>query len=381
MLCCGQSDFGQLGIIDSSTDVLELCMSTFSHANLIKEVACGLKHSVFLLEDGRVYSSGHNGMGQLGQDHGKPEPGHVTALADEHIIHVACGQSHSLALTNQGQLFSWGAGTEGQLGHSTTDASIPVPRLIKKLSQQKIQQVSCGNHHCLALADDGQLYTWGQNNHGQLGLGSGFGSQSSPQRVKSLEGIPLAQVVAGGYHSFTLSLSGAVFGWGKNSEGQLGLNDEKVRESPCLVKPLRTHKVVYISCGEGHTAILTKTGGLFTFGAGSYGQLGHDSLHNEINPRRVLELMGSEVSQIACGRHHTLAFVPSSGIIYAFGCGELGQLGTGLTCNVNCPTVVKGKWAAHRGQIPTQDGIHRTPGLFAALDEWRCVALMLAFAA
>ncbi|KAM8940138.1 putative E3 ubiquitin-protein ligase HERC3 [Pelodytes ibericus] len=353
MLCWGQSAYGQLGISHGSPAVVsEPYKSNFSLAHCIKEVACGGNHSLFLLEDGQVYSCGWNCAGQLGQTHDEQEPGLVTTLTDERIIYVACGQSHNLALNYQGQLFSWGAGNEGQLGHSTTEASSPVPRLIKKLSQQKIQQVSCGNQHCLALADDGQLFTWGQNNHGQLGLGIGFGSQSSPQRVKSLQGIPLAQVVAGGYHSFTLSLSGAVFGWGKNSEGQLGLNDNKVRDSPCHVKPLRTQKVVYISCGEEHTAILTKAGGLFTFGAGGCGQLGHDCLHNEMNPRRVLELMGSEVSQIACGRQHTLAFVPSSGTLYAFGSGELGQLGTGQTHNVKCPIVVKGKWAANRGQVP-----------------------------
>lgn len=74
---------------------------------------------------------------------------------------------------------------------------------------------------------DGQFFAWGQNNHGQLGLGKEFPSQASPQRVKSLDGIPLAQVAAGGAHSFALSLSGAVFGWGKNTSGQLGLSDER----------------------------------------------------------------------------------------------------------------------------------------------------------
>jgi len=117
------------------------------------------------------------------------------------------------------------------------------------------------------------------------------------------------------------------------------------------VKLLRTQKVVYISCGEEHTAVLTKSGGVFTFGAGSCGQLGHDSMNDEVNPRRVLELMGSEVTQIACGRQHTLAFVPSSGLIYAFGCGARGQLGTGHTCNVKCPSPVKGYWASHSGQL------------------------------
>ncbi|XP_073494150.1 probable E3 ubiquitin-protein ligase HERC3 isoform X1 [Phyllobates terribilis] len=353
MLCWGQSAFGQLGFNHGILTITpEPRISTFPLSNFIRQVACGEDHSVFLLEDGRVYSCGCNSVGQLGHDHEDITPGYVNTLANEHVIHVACGQAHCVALTSQGQLFSWGAGSEGQLGHSTAELSIPVPRLIKKFNQQKILQISCGSQHCLALSDDGQLFTWGQNAQGQLGLGQGITQQSSPQRVKSLEGIPLAQVTAGGYHSFALSLSGAVFGWGKNSSGQLGLNDEQVRESPCHVKPLRSQKVVYISCGQEHTAVLTKNGGLFTFGAGDHGQLGHDSIHNEINPRRVLELMGSEVSQIACGRQHTVAFVPSSGVLYAFGCGEHGQLGTGRTSNVICPTAVKGRWSAHDVQNP-----------------------------
>ncbi|XP_068831464.1 probable E3 ubiquitin-protein ligase HERC3 isoform X2 [Capricornis sumatraensis] len=352
MLCWGYWSLGQPGISPNLQGIVaEPQVCGFISDRSVKEVACGGNHSVFLLEDGEVYTCGVNTKGQLGHEREGNKPEQIGALADQHIVHVACGESHSLALSDQGQLFSWGAGSDGQLGLMTTEDSVAVPRLIQKLNQQTILQVSCGNWHCLALAADGQFFTWGRNSHGQLGLGKEFPSQASPQRVRSLEGIPLAQVVAGGAHSFALSLSGAVFGWGMNNAGQLGLSDEKDRESPCHVKLLRTQKVVYISCGEEHTAVLTKSGGVFTFGAGSCGQLGHDSMNDEVNPRRVLELMGSEVTQIACGRQHTLAFVPSSGLIYAFGCGARGQLGTGHTCNVKCPSPVKGYWAAHSGQL------------------------------
>uniref|UniRef100_A0A8D0PDV7 HECT-type E3 ubiquitin transferase n=1 Tax=Sus scrofa TaxID=9823 RepID=A0A8D0PDV7_PIG len=352
MLCWGYWSLGQPGISTNLQGIVaEPQVCGFISDRSVKEVACGGDHSVFLLEDGEVYTCGLNTKGQLGHEREGNKPEQIGALADEHIVHVACGESHSLALSDRGQLFSWGAGSDGQLGLMTTEESVAVPRLIQKLNQQTILQVSCGNWHCLALAADGQFFTWGKNSHGQLGLGKEFPSQASPQRVRSLEGIPLAQVAAGGAHSFALSLSGAVFGWGMNNAGQLGLSDEEDRESPCHVKLLRAQKVVYISCGEEHTAVLTKSGGVFTFGAGSCGQLGHDSMNDEVNPRRVLELMGSEVTQIACGRQHTLAFVPSSGLIYAFGCGARGQLGTGHTCNVKCPSPVKGYWAAHSGQL------------------------------
>ncbi|ELK09597.1 Putative E3 ubiquitin-protein ligase HERC4 [Pteropus alecto] len=93
-------------------------------------------------------------------------------------------------------------------------------------------------------------------------------------------------------------------------------------------------------------------GGVFTFGAGGYGQLGHNSTSHEINPRKVFELMGSIVTQIACGRQHTSAFVPSSGRIYSFGLGGNGQLGTGSTSNRKSPFTVKGNWFPYNGQCP-----------------------------
>ncbi|CDQ87218.1 unnamed protein product [Oncorhynchus mykiss] len=265
----------------------------------------------------------------------------VVALDTQKIGVVSCGQAHSMALNEQGQVFAWGAGGGGQLGLGTAEETVPIPRLIKKLCEHRISQIMCGNKHCIALSKDGQLFTWGQNLSGQLGLGKGEPSTLSPQPLKSLSGIPLAQITAGGDHSFALSLSGAVFGWGKNSAGQLGLNDKQDRSVPCHIKFLRSQKVVYISCGDEHTAALTKDGGLFTFGDGSRGQLGHDSTNNEPLPRQVQELMGSEVSQIACGRHHTLAFVPSSGLVYAFGCNTNGQLGTGTRGDIKSPLPVK----------------------------------------
>ncbi|XP_024118863.1 probable E3 ubiquitin-protein ligase HERC4, partial [Oryzias melastigma] len=166
-------------------------------------------------------------------------------------------------------------------------------------------------------------------------------SISVPQHLQSLQGIPFAKIAAGGAHSFALTLSGAVFGWGRNKFGQLGLNDTNDRCFPALLKSLRSQKVIDVSCGEDHTAALTKEGGVFTFGAGGYGQLGHNSTNHEVNPRKVFELMGNKVTQIACGRQHTLAFTPSSGKMDSFGLGGNGQLGTRSTCNRKSPAPIK----------------------------------------
>uniref|UniRef100_A0A8D3C2Z8 HECT and RLD domain containing E3 ubiquitin protein ligase 3 n=1 Tax=Scophthalmus maximus TaxID=52904 RepID=A0A8D3C2Z8_SCOMX len=308
MLCWGTAKDGQLGIGLERNPVFEPRNCPVFSGRGLKEVACGGLHSMFLLHDGSVYTCGSNGCGQLGHDKPGTSPELVGALDTQKITVVSSGRAHSMAVNEQGQVFAWGAGEGGQLGLGTAEVAVRIPRLVKRLCDHRISQVMCGNQHCIALSRDGQLFTWGQNTSGQLGLGKGETSKLFPHPLKSLAD-----------HSFALSLSGAVFGWGKNRAGQLGLNDKQDRAVPCHIKFLRSQKVVYISCGDEHTAALTKDGGLFTFGA----------------------LMGTEVSQITCGRHHTLAFVPSSGMVYAFGCNSHGQLGIGILGDARSPFPVK----------------------------------------
>lgn len=108
------------------------------------------------------------------------------------------------------------------------------------------------------------------------------------------------------------------------------------------LKFLNSLKASYISCGENFTAVLTLDGGVFTFGAGMYGQLGHGQISHEYFPRKIPDLMGSQVTQIACGRCHTLVYISSSKRLYSFGLGGNGQLGTSSETTVNTanPTCV-----------------------------------------
>lgn len=357
MLCWGNASYGQLGLggIDEEI-VVEPRKCEFFHGKQVYNVGCGRKHTTFLLEDGTVYTCGCNDLGQLGHERSRKKPEQVVALDAQNIVAVSCGESHTLALNDKGQVFSWGLGSDGQLGLNNFEECVRVPRNIKSLSDVQITQVTCGFWHSHALSRGGQVFSWGQNRYGQLGLGLDGQGIPTPQIIQSLQGIPFAQITAGGAHSFALTPSGAVFGWGRNKFGQLGLNDNNDRHFPTLLKSLRSQRVICISCGEDHTAALTKEGGVFTFGAGGYGQLGHNSTNHEINPRKVFELMGNVVTQIACGRQHTLAFIPSSGKMDSFGLGGNGQLGTRSTCNRKSPAPVKGPWVPSNGPHPTDAG-------------------------
>ncbi|XP_008325809.1 probable E3 ubiquitin-protein ligase HERC4 isoform X1 [Cynoglossus semilaevis] len=342
MLCWGNASYGQLGLggIDEEI-VVEPRICEFFHGKRVSDVGCGRRHTAILLEDGTVYTCGCNDLGQLGHEKTRKKPEQVVALDAQIIVALSCGESHTLALNDNGQIFSWGLGSDGQLGLNNFDECVRVPRNIKILSDVQVTQVACGYWHSLALSKGGHIFSWGQSRYGQLGLGMQGHSVPTPQIIQSLQGIPFAQISAGGAHSFSLTLSGAVFGWGRNNFGQLGLNDTNDRCYPVQLKSLRSQRVMYISCGEDHTVALTKEGGVFTFGAGGYGQLGHGSTNHEINPRKVFELMGNVVSQVACGRQHTLAFTPTSGKIHSFGLGGNGQLGTRSTSNRKSPYPVK----------------------------------------
>ncbi|XP_009946693.1 PREDICTED: probable E3 ubiquitin-protein ligase HERC3, partial [Leptosomus discolor] len=199
--------------------------------------------------------------------------------------------------------------------------------LVTELGNRDIVQIVCGDQHAMALSRGGELFTWGQNAHGQLGVGSQTTLISQPQLVETLKGISLAQIAAGGAHSAAVSLSGAVYSWGKNDFGQLGLGDTEDRDCPSYIGALVHWKAVFISCGADHTAVLSKEGLVCTFGAGGAGQLGHNSTRNELTPRVVAELWGARVSQVACGSQHTLVYVPSLDKVYSFGSNEEGQLG------------------------------------------------------
>ncbi|KAL8206719.1 UNVERIFIED_CONTAM: hypothetical protein K2H54_021411, partial [Gekko kuhli] len=265
-----------------------------------------------------------------GRSHAR-KPRHIKLKKNARVDSLDCETSHLLILSSEGKL------SEHSLDFQNVKSQ---PRLLTELGGKRIVQLACGDHHSMALSKGGELFTWGQNEYGQLGVGREMSSAREPQLVQALEGIPLAKIAAGGSHSMAVSLSGSVYSWGKNAFGQLGLGHTEDRYSPTYVDALEHKKTVFISCGGEHTAVLSKEGLVCTFGAGCYGQLGHNSTRNELYPRFVAELFGARVSEVACGRWHTLVYVPDLGEVYSFGSGSEGQLGNGSKCDQLIPLPV-----------------------------------------
>uniref|UniRef100_A0A665TWZ8 RCC1-like domain-containing protein n=1 Tax=Echeneis naucrates TaxID=173247 RepID=A0A665TWZ8_ECHNA len=207
---------------------------------------------IFLFTDGQVYTWGQDSRGQLGLGRERPSansPQHVKSLSAAPLVQIAAGGEQSFALSVSGAVFGWGRNDRGQLGLGDKYNICPSNVNISLFFLM-------GQYLEIFLFTDGQVYTWGQDSRGQLGLGRERPSANSPQHVKSLSAAPLVQIAAGGEQSFALSVSGAVFGWGRNDRGQLGLGDATGKK---LKKTQHNYtKIIHVSSGMDHTAVLAK---------------------------------------------------------------------------------------------------------------------------
>lgn len=142
-----------------------------------------------------------------------------------------------------------------------------------------------------------------------------------PSLVKFPEPVNVRDIAGGGIHSLALDSDGRVWSWGDNTHGQLGIGSEaEVHASPSTV--VLPRKVLSIAAGWAHSALLTPTGELFTIGWGLYHQLGHGSTQNQLEPRSVDALSGLDAAcggpivQVACGNWHTAGLQASMGGLY-----------------------------------------------------------------
>ncbi|MCY0989338.1 hypothetical protein OV203_19520 [Nannocystis sp. ILAH1] len=264
----GRNDEGQLGQAPGA-DVSTPALLDLPEVVL---VAAGQRHSLALTEDGQVWSFGLNNAGQLGRD-GDSLPAVVPGLED--IVAIAAGGTYSLAVDGTGAVWAWGNNTDGQLGDGMTVDS-PVP---KAISMADAVAVAAGKAHTLAVAPLGSLAACGLNVSGQLGDGLNADNELLPVAVPEFADV--LTVAASGNLSLGLAGDAALWAWGQNFSGQLGLGDTADRPAPTLVPGLPPVRA--ISAGLAHSVILDENGGVWAFGLNSFGQLGKGDSGNATN--------------------------------------------------------------------------------------------------
>lgn len=160
----------------SSFDGVHMTLSLLSRVSRIRftKVASGANHVLCLTDTGCICSFGLGSRGQLGHGdiNARQEPCIIEALAGIKISDIACGHWHSLALSVYKDVYSWGWDEHGQLGQRQRDGRQPVvafPGLVEVCDEDtSFTAISCGNRHSAALADTGILYLWGWNGYGQI---------------------------------------------------------------------------------------------------------------------------------------------------------------------------------------------------------------------
>ena len=151
---------------------------------------------------------------------------------------------------------------------------------------------------------------WGSNEHGQIGTGSGAVIEPLPREIRgSLSGQRIRSVHLGGMHSLAVAEDFAVYGWGSNTSGKLGLNDPQEYPLPELVSCLSSKRIVELDCSLYHTACVSEMGVAFTLGDGALGKLGHGDDDTESYPRPIDDFHNFKVRSVACGIDHTLFLV------------------------------------------------------------------------
>ncbi len=248
---------------------------------------------------------------------------------------------HSIVVNSSGTVYTWGNNQYGQLGNgNNTESNIPVA-VRGLLTGKTITQIAAGSFHSIAVASDGTVYTWGYNYYGQLGNGSNTDSNAPATVSGLLSGKDIIQTAAGNYHSIALASDGTVYTWGYNSDGELGNSDNTESNVPVAVSSLSSAKTItHVAAGGFHSIALASDGTSYTWGSNYYGQLGTGNNTNSNVPVEVGNLLsGKTITQVAAGGSHSIVLT-SNGTVYTWGSNHYGQLGNGNNTDSNVPVLV-----------------------------------------
>ncbi|KAG9153027.1 hypothetical protein Leryth_023920 [Lithospermum erythrorhizon] len=320
----------------------------------VHQIACGVRHASLVTRQGEVFTWGEESGGRLGHGVGKDviRPHLVESLSFSSVDFVACGEFHTCAVTMAGELYTWGDGTHnaGLLGNGS-DVSHWIPkRITGPLEGLQVATVTCGPWHTALITSSGQLFTFGDGTFGVLGHGDRQ-NVSYPREVGSLSGLKTVSVACGVWHTAAVvevimtqsssSIScGKLFTWGDGDKNRLGHGDKEPRLEPTCVPALIDHNFYKIACGHSLTVGLTTSGQVFTMGSTVYGQLGN-SLSDGKLPCLVGDKLAREmVEEIACGAYH-VSVLTSRNEVYTWGKGANGRLGHGDIEDRKVPTLVE----------------------------------------
>jgi len=299
-------------------------------------------------------------------------------IVNDNNEQLELGSKFSVALKTNGEVWTWGSNTYGELGLDSTDSYIDKPLQVETLSN--IVDIGAGNYHAIALDEDGNVYTWGLNNSGQLGNGA-TADEKKPVKLNGLSNI----VKVDAYKNITtaLDIDGNLYAWGEGyektpqiiftevkdvSENVMLTKDRKIMRFDGRIVPIVKNVVklsrnensilaiqdngqvmsiddndtvtnlsitnaVDVKCGNGFSYILDQSQNVYTYGNNANGELGNGTNTTTTAPAKVTSISSAEI--IAAGEGSHGAVGTFDGSIYTTGLNDKGQLGHGDTDNKN----------------------------------------------
>ncbi|TWU26120.1 RCC1 domain-containing protein [Bythopirellula polymerisocia] len=336
-----------LGVATYATASATPIVTPNFNGNAIKQVSAGSAYSLILGDDGAVYSFGWNfngrtglGLTDLESNTFSPTEIDMSSLVGETVAKVETGGTFSLLLTEDGDVFSFGDNSAGQAGVGTNVSEVPTASPINKtyIQNRAISQISAGSHHGLLLADDGSVFSFGRSTHGQTGLGTDNDVLiPTPINSSYFNGKTIVQVSAGNSYSLLLADDGTVFSFGDNGGGQTGLgttNFDALFPTPIDTSNLTGKKIVQISAFDATSFLLADDGTVFSFGDNANGRAGLGSVIQTAlvaTPIDSTNLAGKKIVEVSAGDDHSL-LLADDGTAFSFGRNEhWGQTGLGTT--------------------------------------------------
>mgnify|MGYP004460249763 FL=1 len=306
----------------------------FKIAIEFKEISTGDNHCLGIDSEGKLWSWGSNGYGQLGDGTTTRRYNPVQIVEDTQFIQISAGNAHSLAIDRNGNLWSWGYNYAGQLGDGTKNNKL-IPTIIN--TEVSFTHISAGEGFSLAIDNSGNIWSWGRNGSGQLGNGT-YEEKLEPVQITT--GRKFTQISAGAVHSLAIDSEGNLWTWGYNRYGQLGDGTKVDKSRPIEIK--KGTKFVQIAAGYLHSLAIDSEGNLWTWGYNEYGQLGDISTNKEgeENPFNISQMWSNKFIQISAGGGHSIA-IDVDGKLWTWGYNYYGQLGNGTKRNSGRPINIK----------------------------------------
>ncbi|XP_031574986.1 serine/threonine-protein kinase Nek9-like [Actinia tenebrosa] len=290
------------------------------------------------------------GCGEFGQHgHGHQNDVTITAGCMNHLILgqdglvalVACGSSHTIVITDDNRIFSWGNCNSGQLGIGDTKTTM-LPHLVQLGIKPgtRIRGVACGTRHTFIWTEEGDCFSFGNNFSAQLGYDfrkpDFKENQVRPVYLETLFNQKILQVACGSRHSLFLFNSGSVASVGSNDRGQLGHSDKT--DSVCIQRVADISNVFIIGCGNCHCLAADGEGNVYAWGYGK----AFGSKEDILSPAKVyMSDNSTSVSGLVGGDSHSLLLL-NNGKLLSWGNNFEGQLGLGTNVKFSSkPTEIK----------------------------------------